>query len=109
MKLKYFTGMAAIIMLTIIIGCSSNNGNSTGPGSSGNDTFDEVISSGGQFADVQAESDTVAVDSSVSVDPGSEGFFCTTRTVDATEAPDEFPLFDVNADIIYPGNLLQGG
>jgi len=108
MKTKFIINLAAIIMLAIMAGCSSNNGNGTGPDPSGNDTFDGIISSGGQFEDVQNESDTLSVDSSVTIDAGSEGFFCTTRTVDATEAPSEFPLFDVNADIIYPGNLLQG-
>jgi len=35
-------------------------------------------------------------------------YICTTRKVDVTAGNDEYPLFDTNAEVIYPGALLQG-
>ncbi|MGH8014866.1 MAG: thiol-activated cytolysin family protein, partial [Candidatus Zixiibacteriota bacterium] len=70
--------------------------------------FENVINSAGQFQAVVPSTDTLDVDTSIQAVVGSEDYFCTRKTVSATEAPGEFPLFDPNADIIYPGNLLQG-
>jgi hypothetical protein len=71
-------------------------------------SFQNVINSGGSFESPVASTDTLDVDTSIQAVVGSEDYFCTRKTVSATEAPGEFPLFDPNADIIYPGNLLQG-
>lgn len=38
----------------------------------------------------------------------AERFICTRRTVSVKDGNGEFPLFDTSADVIYPGNLLQG-
>ncbi|WP_413995254.1 thiol-activated cytolysin family protein [Maribacter sp. 2307ULW6-5] len=38
----------------------------------------------------------------------TERFICTHRTVNVLDGNGEFPLFDTNADVIFPGNLLQG-
>lgn len=73
-------------------------------------TFAAVISSGGEFnTDTIVPSvDTIATDTTLEEVVGSEDFFCTRRTVSVVEAPADFPLFDPNADLIFPGNLLQG-
>lgn len=70
-------------------------------------TFDDVLTSGGEFADVQPA--TVVADSTTDTEViGNENWICTTRTYDVTKAPDEFPLFDPNSEIVFPGDLLQG-
>lgn len=72
------------------------------------ESFDNVIQSAGEFPSVTPATDTMAVDTSIEEVVGEEPYFCTRTTVNAVEAPDEFPLFDPNADLIFPGNLLQG-
>lgn len=37
----------------------------------------------------------------------TERFICTRRKVSVLDGNGEFPLFDTNADVIFPGNLLQ--
>lgn len=71
-------------------------------------TFESVIQSGGEFEEVSEQFDTLAVDTTIQEVIGNEDFFCTRKTISATEAPDAFPLFDPNAEVIFPGNLLQG-
>lgn len=69
--------------------------------------FDGVIASGGDFPAVAEHN--VVVDSSMTTElRGNENWVCTTKTYDVTKAPDEFPLFDPNSELIWPGNLLQG-
>ncbi|HSG99112.1 MAG TPA: thiol-activated cytolysin family protein, partial [candidate division Zixibacteria bacterium] len=80
----------------------------TEPDNSGSQSFDLVISQAGEFETVTERADTLSVDTSIQDVVGDEDFFCTTRRVSVTEAPDEFPLFDPNKDIIWAGNLLQG-
>lgn len=97
------SGVMLIIML--MIGCSSDD--PVSPGGSNRDDFDEVIQSGGDFVNPVPANDTLS-DTTFTDVIGSETFFCNTKTISVTEAPGAFPLFDPNADIIYPGNLLQG-
>lgn len=35
-------------------------------------------------------------------------FVCTRKTISVLDGNPEFPLFNTNAEVIYPGNLLQG-
>jgi hypothetical protein len=70
-------------------------------------TYDDVLVSGGEFAAVEPA--TVVADSATATEIiGNENWICTTRTYDVTKAPDEFPLFDPNSEIVFAGNLLQG-
>lgn len=41
-------------------------------------------------------------------EPTTERFICTKRTVSIEDGSDDFFLFDPNASVIYPGNLIQG-
>lgn len=107
MFIRYLKVLFPVLLLMLLTGCSSND-SSTGPSQGSGTTFDNVIASGGDFEEITETNDTLAVDTTVTVETGDEDFFCTTRTVSTTEAPGEFPLFDVNADIVFPGNLLQG-
>lgn len=38
----------------------------------------------------------------------TERSVCTSKTVSVLDGNGEFPLFNTNADVIYPGNILQG-
>ena len=108
-KHKKLTQRLTLCVIALIFSACSGK-SPTDPGGSNNtqSSFDAVIASGGDFAPVVESNDTVAVDTSLQEVVGGEDFFCTRTTVDATEAPGDFPLFDPNADLIFPGNLLQG-
>ncbi len=96
--------LLSIFFLTLMA-CSSGDDGPTGPG--GSLTFDEVISGGGDFAPVEEDSTLISEETTADV-VGTETFICTTRRISITEGPSEFPQFDPNASVIYPGNLLQG-
>jgi len=83
-------------------GCSDDNG--TAPAET---TFDDVIASGGDLPEPAEHS--IITDSITSTElRGNENWSCVTRTYDVSRAPEEFPLFDPNSELIFPGNLLQG-
>ena len=94
-------GAPLALALLTALACGDN---ATSPVSG---TFDDVFASGGDFADIQA--DSAVVDSTTSSEViGNENWICTTKTYDVTDAPSDFPLFDPNSEIIFAGNLLQG-
>lgn len=99
--------LTAVAVLAVAA-CSDDDGPS-GPAPA---TFGDVIASGGDFAEVEEKE--VVTDSAQSTElrPDSAGrlenWMCTTRTYEVTEAPSDFPLFDPNSEIVFPGNLLQG-
>ena len=49
-------------------------------------------------------SDEICGDSTIN----ENEWVCTRQTYDISKVPDEYPTFDPNAGIIWPGNLLQG-
>jgi hypothetical protein len=69
--------------------------------------FEDIIASGGDFPAV-AEHAFVTDSFATTELRGDENWVCTTKTYDVTRAPEEFPLFDPNSELIFPGNLLQG-
>ena len=96
-------GLMALVLVPIQISCSSED--PVVPGALDRN-FDAAIAVGGEFETVE-ESREVTEDTVVDV-VGEEEFFCTTKRYSITEAPDDFTLFNPNAEIIWPGNLLQG-
>lgn len=72
-------------------------------------TFAEVIAAGGNVPMV-SESETVE-SQGPNTDSVSNGvrWRCETETYSITDGNPDFFLFNPNAEIIYPGNLLQGG
>ncbi len=82
-------------------------------------TFAEVIAQGYDFEPIPQSRtvDTLAVAESINEDyqrTGDSGvileerFVCTKKTLSVLDGNGQFPLFDTNADVIYPGSLLQG-
>ena len=97
-------GLALILSSVLMVGCSSddNPGAVADPGA-----FDDVLKTGGEFETVTPENDVVEEETILET-VGNEDFFCTTTRYSIVEAPGEFPQFDPNAEVIFPGNLLQG-
>jgi len=72
-------------------------------------TIKEVFTSGGVPEEVQSvEEEEVLGEEEVLLPDGST-WKCTTTRVSVTEGSSDFPLFNPNASVIYPGSLLQGG
>jgi hypothetical protein len=93
-----------LLFLCLLAACSSDSSDPTGPGSK---DFNAVIASGGEFETVEPV-DEIVSEETVLETVGNESFFCTTTRYNILEAPESFPQFDPNAEVIYPGNLLQG-
>ena len=110
----WITGFA-ILLLTVISACSENG---TAPVDENEMTFEEIIASGGTFEPIPESRtvDTLSTGEPVTEDrefseggePKTERWICTTRTLSVLDGNGQFPLFNTNADVIYPGNLLQG-
>lgn len=70
-------------------------------------TFAEVIDDGGNIAPPEIKEETTStnpVDSTIS----GSAWKCVTTTYNLEEGRPDFALFNPNAAVIYPGNLLQG-
>jgi thiol-activated cytolysin len=72
-----------------------------------NISYEEVLKSGGEFESFQnykilSNSST----SSIPVDSGN--WNCTNNTYTVLQGNDDFPIYDPNVSVVYPGSLLQG-
>ena len=102
-NLGFITLGVALLLVAAFAGCGDDE--STQPQPAG--TFDSVVSSGGQFEQVQEKYDVVT-DPTTTETVGTETYFCTTKHYDIVSAPPDFVLFNPNAGVMWPGNLLQG-
>ncbi|PKD44677.1 thiol-activated cytolysin family protein [Rhodohalobacter barkolensis] len=114
--LSTFTVSLLLLASFITITSCSENGTSTNPDREM--TFEEVIKSGGEFEQIpdSRTTDTLSVSEPVAEDRQveengsieSQRWICTTKTLSVLDGNGQFPLFNTNADVIYPGSLLQG-
>jgi hypothetical protein len=97
---------ALLLSLCLFAGLACS-GDDDDPAPAPDASFQALFDAAGDFADPEERADVVATEGST-VLVGNENWTCTTRTYDVVRAPDEFPLFDPNSEVIWPGNLLQG-
>jgi hypothetical protein len=66
-----------------------------------------VLESAGSFENFE---ETYTESEAVEFEESSENdqYFCTRKTVSLTEGYSDYPQFDPNTQVIFPGNLLQG-
>lgn len=115
-KTRYAACTLIILAMAAAAACNKDS-TSTGPDINAS-SFEEVVASGGEVASFPQSrtTDTLAVEEPAVDDrinnedaqPTTERWVCTTRTLSVTDGNGQFPLFNTNADVIYPGNLLQG-
>lgn len=114
MKTKIKIRNVALCALLVMASCQKDKETEGLYGS-----FEEVLKQGGMFEDAPdtrveeplLESVAEEEDIETEDDEGTkqtERWICTTTTYSVTDGNSNFPLFNTNADVIYPGNLLQG-
>lgn len=107
---------AAILVFSMLITSCDKGTDVPEPGEL---TFAEVIAAGDDLASfptsrtttVLSEGGPTNVDDTKDDPNGGtiiERSVCVTKTVSVLDGNGEFPLFNTNADVIYPGNILQG-
>ena len=103
------------LLVILAISCDSENTDSPQPVP---DTFEGIIALGGEpesFPSARTQ-DTLSVqepqsdDQALEVDGKQETqrWVCTEKTLSVTDGTGKYPLFNSQADVIYPGALLQG-
>jgi len=71
-------------------------------------SFEEVLKSGGEFEPFSNQKILVNV-STTSIPVDSGNWNCTNNTWSVVQGNLDFPLYDPNVSVVYPGSLLQGG
>jgi len=71
-----------------------------------NQRITSIINSGGEFEDPTTFERVDSTTTSELIN--DEYWVCTTKRYSITETPQDFPNFDPNAEVVFPGNLLQG-
>ena len=107
MKNFITTRLAFLFLFTLIIASCNKDSNTDPSGLS----FEEIIERGGNVGTpaISESIDTSNVQNNLPIGNGT--FNCTTVTYDVSSAgggDSGFPLFNPNADVIYPGSMLQG-
>ena len=72
------------------------------------DTFDGVIDAGGTYEKVIPSQEIELVSSTDEELPDGTITLCTVEHHSIVDAPDDYATFDPSAEVVFPGNLLQG-
>ena len=90
--------LCAAVVFSFFSSCNKKNDNLS---------FQNVFENGGLFEDpMNSTTKSITVDTVVD---GDSLWACSTETYSIIQGLQEFPLFNPNSSVIYPGNLLQGG
>ncbi len=123
---KILNILSLLLFLFFAFGCSSEesdelpNPDSETPSDPDPDpeeeslTYEEVFAIGNDifFFDEERVESIISQEETTSDEDNGNGtvsrFICTTETVDLADGTGKFNLFDANAEVVFPGNLLQG-
>jgi hypothetical protein len=95
---------AATLALLCLAACGGDD-SPTGPDL---DTFDAVVDHGGTYEKVEPSEEIETVSAAEEMLPDGTIQMCTTERHSIVDAPQDYATFDPNAEVIFPGNLLQG-
>jgi hypothetical protein len=104
MQTRLIALVAASLALLLLTACSSED-SPTGPDL---DTFEGVVDHGGTYEKVSPSEEIEVVASAEDVRPDGTILMCTTERHSIVDAPLNYATFDPNAEVIFPGSLLQG-
>ncbi len=105
--MKTLSRIVPLLFLLVTLVCCQEE-KEVQPTNAASDSFAVVIKSGGLPEPVVEKKE--AKDSLVQQETRPDGSIwrCVSKKYNVEEANNEFPLFNPNASVIYPGNLLQG-
>ena len=116
---RFFRKLLILSLIIVVGACSKDGGeDETMPPPSPVGTVAEVVASGDSFenfppnttADDVAgteETENEDYDRKMNNEDVEQRWICTTKEVDITGGTHTFPLYNTNASVIWPGNLLQ--
>ncbi len=93
----------AATLVFLLCGASGCSGSDDG----GSSDVEAVLATAADLPDPEPKSVAGAVTSSTKL-VGNETWICKTTRMSVNTPSDTFPLFDPNAEVIWPGSLLQG-
>jgi hypothetical protein len=89
----------------LLFSACSETGTSTEPPET--EDLTALLNEAGAFEDFE-ETYEESESEEFEVMSGNDQFFCTRKMVNLTEGYSDYPQFDPNSQVIFPGNLLQG-
>ncbi len=107
MHLRLHAASAAFLIGLLFLVAACGKSGPTAPKIS-NGEYQDVLDAGGDFAPVDTYEHETVKDSSDYVDGDGTRWLCSTRTVERQSAPTDYATLDPNAEVIYPGALIQG-
>ncbi|MEZ5198221.1 MAG: thiol-activated cytolysin family protein [Bacteroidales bacterium] len=102
LKKLIFIGLFSSLIIT---SCSKNE--EENPEENDLSTFSGVIKLGGEFEPF-LEKNEVLDSTETQENINGELWVCTSKTIDRVDAAGEYATFDPNANVIWPGSLIQG-
>lgn len=94
-----------IFSLIFTIASCTDNGTSSDPQEAGD--LAGILNNAGSFDDFE-DSYQESEPEEFEEMSGNDQYYCTRKTVNLTEGYSDYPQFDPNTQVIFPGNLLQG-
>src|SRR5262245_17479075 len=94
-----------LALALLAAGCGEDSPTGTPPDDSGD--FRRVLDVGGDFETVTPSEMETITDQEEEMRSDGTRWLCTTRHISSVQAPLEYATFDPNAEVIYPGALLQ--
>lgn len=98
------TILLIVSFIFVILSCKDDEGTKDFD----NTSFNAVIEEGGVPEEVVPEEKELESSVAEHTDELGTTWSCTTRKVSVVDGNSDFPLFNPNASVVYPGSLLQG-
>lgn len=95
--------LVATMGLAFLPACSDDD-----PAAPDLSTFDSVIDGGGTYKSAEPSQQVEMIDTSEDELADGTILLCTTERHSIVDTPLDYATFDPNAEVIFPGNLLQG-
>ena len=119
--MKLYSRFLTLTLIILFLGCSKDSDGTTDPNPDPDKpmTVAEVVASGDgfeEFPPTTTETEVEGTEQSTNEDYDKkesgenveQRWVCTEKEVDITGGTHTFPLYNTNASVIWPGNLLQG-
>lgn len=105
--MRIYLVLCSLLFALTLLACGSDS--PTGPGGGDPAAFQEALASGGTYGTVTPSQSSQVIEEQEEYDPADENIWrCTTKHYSVVDAPEDYATFNPNAEVIYPGSLVQG-